>query len=899
MHIIDNHDEKQNFMSLSAHSIQGRRDHMEDNFDIAYQVKPLEERFLTNWPYEYFYFGIFDGHGGSDASEFVKQNLVKFITKNEHFWSDNDQDVMRAIRDGFRQTQEAMRKDLQNWSNPNPFLPSTAGTTASVLFIKNGKFYSGHVGDSRILIVREHEETKMWLPNQITEDHKPELESEIERINKAGGEVKDKLGVQRVVWRRPVFHNQKLVRDFTINEFTEYLDKLPKEYPINETEVDYFQRVPFLAIARSLGDFWSLHPFTGQYIVSPEPDVTCRPITAQDKAIVLASDGLWNVLSSYQVSRMLQELNMIKSSENNNEIKEQYFSVDNYYDVAGKESKNHAKSLVYYAFQNWERRKLRSDNITVVTAMLFGNMLAGQKSTVPITPTANYSNIVNHRRSSYATRSLTKSTNNNEFEFNPHNRLKFGWQKFDEWGDLISRQIGETFDYHEELELGEFPTFNIAPTNVLASDEMRRLENLLVLPPTIMKKELECQYNKLVIPKNYLKLTATSFRRIRRHIFDTYIYIKHVSDDPDDTIEKPIRYNQQGKEIRDSSAQATQSIHDFGQAWIEMIDKKTTNNSKSASRNPSSDDDDDEFYLNDDDEAEDEEEEEDDEEADEEEELNDDDDYSKYYEYQSHNDGEDDGDESPDEDYNDRPKSGSDDELIKRLVERSRQTRNLDDELKSWMEAQNKHRLNATHIDDPQTHSRARSSGIPPAHQILVQQRGHDLDEIDGPKENTNTIDRNENDRLSTKSLRNNNNHTDDSRFTKELRLKSLSDSNNATSDNNNNNNTDNINWIKGDRPPHLRCLLNSPRPKYNVSNLQQHTTKSMTVPTTPTTTTPNISFTKSEQNGGQQQQIVRRGGIKRGLPSDCPDLGASTPGMIKDFINTTEISLQCDLPLC
>ncbi|GFV98182.1 uncharacterized protein TNCV_4449391 [Trichonephila clavipes] len=40
----------------------------------------------------------------------------------------------------------------ENWPKTASGLPSTAGTTASVAFIRKGKLYTGHVGDSRIVI---------------------------------------------------------------------------------------------------------------------------------------------------------------------------------------------------------------------------------------------------------------------------------------------------------------------------------------------------------------------------------------------------------------------------------------------------------------------------------------------------------------------------------------------------------------------------------------------------------------------------------------------------------------------------------------------------------------------------------------------------------------------------
>ena len=66
------------------------------------------------------------------------------IVKHQNFWSENDDLVLKAIRDGFLKTQTDMWADLPNWAKTNSGLPSTAGTTASIAFIRCvGKYNLG------------------------------------------------------------------------------------------------------------------------------------------------------------------------------------------------------------------------------------------------------------------------------------------------------------------------------------------------------------------------------------------------------------------------------------------------------------------------------------------------------------------------------------------------------------------------------------------------------------------------------------------------------------------------------------------------------------------------------------------------------------------------------------
>lgn len=59
------------------------------------------------------------------------------IVKHQNFWSENDDLVLKAIREGFLKTQNDMWADLPNWTKTNSGLPSTAGTTASIAFIRS------------------------------------------------------------------------------------------------------------------------------------------------------------------------------------------------------------------------------------------------------------------------------------------------------------------------------------------------------------------------------------------------------------------------------------------------------------------------------------------------------------------------------------------------------------------------------------------------------------------------------------------------------------------------------------------------------------------------------------------------------------------------------------------
>ncbi|XP_022238058.1 uncharacterized protein LOC106478700 [Limulus polyphemus] len=320
-------------LRVTGHCNQGGRKYMEDAFVVAYQ-QTEDEKDL-----EYGYFGIFDGHGGREAALYAKEHLMNHIVNQKNFWSDNDELVLKAIKDGFLTTHFDMWKEVDNWPRTFSGLPSTSGTTASVAFIRHGKMYVGHVGDSKIVLGCQDKDSNSWVAQPLTKDHKPESPAERQRIHSVGGSVMNKAGVERVVWKRPRIGHKGPVRRST-----------------------HFDRIPFLAVARSLGDLWSYNYFQGEFVVSPEPDVAVVTLDPKrDRCIVLASDGLWNMMTPQDAVRIVQEA----EHENERLILEagQTF-------LMGKPVSNPSKLLVDRALNRWYSLKMRADNTSVITVML-------------------------------------------------------------------------------------------------------------------------------------------------------------------------------------------------------------------------------------------------------------------------------------------------------------------------------------------------------------------------------------------------------------------------------------------------------------------------------------------------------------------------------------------------
>ncbi|KAJ9701926.1 hypothetical protein PVL29_003929 [Vitis rotundifolia] len=224
--------------------------------------------------------GVFDGHGknGHIVSKIVRNHLPslllnqkKALLKVNTAMKGDDLLTRKERRDGmvmpnktFRKWQEAcvgafkvMDKEIKLQEDLDC---SCSGTTAVVIVKQGDDLVIANLGDSRAVLgtITENGVTAV----QLTTDLKPGLPMEADRIRKCNGRVislKEEPHIQRV-W-------------------------LPNEDS------------PGLAMSRAFGDF-----LLKKHGIIAIPDISYRRLASNDQFLVLATDGVWDVLSNSQVA---------------------------------------------------------------------------------------------------------------------------------------------------------------------------------------------------------------------------------------------------------------------------------------------------------------------------------------------------------------------------------------------------------------------------------------------------------------------------------------------------------------------------------------------------------------------------------------------------------------------
>jgi protein phosphatase 1G len=166
-------------------------------------------------------FGVFDGHGGKEVSLFVKQHFSNELVANKNFNTNlkvalsetfikidellvepSGKTELKKYAKQSKEEEEALNQKEKNNKQGNSQMDffnqlfnkqddieiaMVTGCTSCVVAIdeKNGKIYCANAGDSRAVICRKGVAVAMSI------DHKPEMDSEKNRIYKAEGWVSE------------------------------------------------------------------------------------------------------------------------------------------------------------------------------------------------------------------------------------------------------------------------------------------------------------------------------------------------------------------------------------------------------------------------------------------------------------------------------------------------------------------------------------------------------------------------------------------------------------------------------------------------------------------------------------------------------------------------------------
>ena len=237
-------------LSFGTSSMQGWRAQMEDDHLSMLKFPEAPDISL---------FGVFDGHGGDLVAHHVAREFPRHFQQTKEFptLTGNPADFEARAKAAFEHSVMSIDQEMRQLQEVESG-QDQSGSTSVMVLVGPSCVVCANTGDSRAVMSRD------GVAVALSEDHKPFNPEEKERIEAAGSHVK-----------------------------------------FNRVNGD-------LAVSRALGDFVYKRceslPEENQAVTAFPEVMTERRDPEKDGFIVLACDGIWDVMSSQEVVDKVREM---------------------------------------------------------------------------------------------------------------------------------------------------------------------------------------------------------------------------------------------------------------------------------------------------------------------------------------------------------------------------------------------------------------------------------------------------------------------------------------------------------------------------------------------------------------------------------------------------------------
>ncbi|XP_008233398.1 PREDICTED: probable protein phosphatase 2C 38 isoform X2 [Prunus mume] len=221
--------------------------------------------------------GIYDGHGGPEASRFLNEHLFNNFKK---FTSENQGMSADVITKAFLATEEEFLSLVKKQWIIKPLLASV-GSCCLVGVVCSGLLYIANAGDSRVVLGRLEKTVKQVKAVQLSIEHNASIESVREELHLLHPDDPQIVVLKHKVWRvKGLIQVSRSIGDA-------YLKR------------QEFNKEPLLA------KFRLSEPFH-KPILKAEPTILVQKLYPEDQFLIFASDGLWEQLSSQEAVDIVQ-----------------------------------------------------------------------------------------------------------------------------------------------------------------------------------------------------------------------------------------------------------------------------------------------------------------------------------------------------------------------------------------------------------------------------------------------------------------------------------------------------------------------------------------------------------------------------------------------------------------
>ncbi|KAG4151812.1 hypothetical protein ERO13_D04G090200v2 [Gossypium hirsutum] len=241
------------------------------SFAVVQANEIIEDHSQVETGKDAIFVGVYDGHGGPDASRFISdhlfQNLITGLARANGTISED------ILRNAFSATEDGFLALVRRSCGIKPLI-AAIGSCCLVGVIWRGTLYVANLGDSRAVIGYLGRSNKI-VAEQLTRDHNASIEEVRQELRSLHPDDSHIVVMKHGVWR------------------------IKGIIQVSRSIGDAYLKRPEFSLDPSFPRFHLSEPIR-RPVLTAEPLLCTRVLQPSDKFLIFASDGLWEHLTNQQ-----------------------------------------------------------------------------------------------------------------------------------------------------------------------------------------------------------------------------------------------------------------------------------------------------------------------------------------------------------------------------------------------------------------------------------------------------------------------------------------------------------------------------------------------------------------------------------------------------------------------
>ncbi|KAJ8900111.1 hypothetical protein K2173_024227 [Erythroxylum novogranatense] len=250
----------------------------EFSFAVVQANEVIEDHSQVETGCDATFVGVYDGHGGPDASRFICEhlfvNLMRIAREKGTIISEE------TLRSAFAATEEGFLTLVRRACDIKPLI-AAMGSCCLVGVIWRRTLYVANLGDSRAVIGCLGRSNKITA-EQLTRDHNASMEEVRQELKSLHPDDSNIVILKQGVWR------------------------IKGVIQVSRSIGDAYLKRPEFSVDPSFPRFRLSEPIRRPVLTS-EPSISSRALQPNDRFVIFASDGLWEQLTNQEAVEIVHK----------------------------------------------------------------------------------------------------------------------------------------------------------------------------------------------------------------------------------------------------------------------------------------------------------------------------------------------------------------------------------------------------------------------------------------------------------------------------------------------------------------------------------------------------------------------------------------------------------------